>query len=293
MKFLLSKLYRLLNLEKVSFFRSIRYFYVFYIFNSKKNKYDNDLKNLYFKKEDRNKLLKYKNFCSGEACVIIGNGPSLNKIDFDKLSNIKTFGVNSFFLLTEKLNFKPTFYTVEDNLVFEDNIENIKNYEVEHKFFPHDFKKYLNDTNANYFFRDSRYYRDEYNIPKKTNLKFSKNFNNIVYSGHTVTYINLQLAYFMGFKTIYLIGMDFDYKEPKSLIKKGNIWQSTEKDPNHFDENYFGPGKRWHNPQLDKVKIAYEKSKYIFENNNRNIINLTIGGKLEIFQRDDFESIFN
>ena len=34
-------------------------------------------------------------------------------------------------LLTEKLNFKPTFYTVEDNLVFEDNIENIKNYELD------------------------------------------------------------------------------------------------------------------------------------------------------------------
>ena len=292
MKFILSRLYRFFNLERVSFFRLIRSFYVFYIFYRKKNKNEKHLKNIYFKKEDSNKLLKYKNLHKGDSCIIIGNGPSLKKINFDKLSNIKTFGVNSLFLLTEKINFKPTFYTVEDDLVIQDNMEQIKKYDIDHKFFPHDFKKYFIDDNANYFFRDSRFYRDEYDIPKKTNLRFSKSFDKVVYSGHTVTYINIQLAYFMGFKTVYLIGMDFDYKEPETLIKDGNVWQSTEIDPNHFDDNYFGPGKRWHNPQLEKVKIAYEKSKNIFEIEGRNIINLTNGGKLEIFQRDNFDSIF-
>ena len=292
MKYLISKFYRLLNLEKISFFRLIRYFYLFFIFNSKKNKNDKHLKNIYFKKEDSNKLTQYKNLYKGDSCVIIGNGPSLNKINFDKLSNIKTFGVNSIFLLTEEINFKPTFYTVEDDLVIQDNVEKIKKYDIDHKFFPHDFKKYFYDDNANYFFRHSRYYRDEYDIPKKTNLRFSKNFDKVVYSGHTVTYTNIQLAYFMGFKIVYLIGMDFDYKEPETLIKDGNIWQSTEKDPNHFHDDYFGPGKRWHNPQLNKVKIAYEKSRNIFENDNKRIINLTIGGKLEIFQRNNFDSVF-
>ena len=68
---------------------------------------------------------------------------------------------------------------------------------------------------------DSRFYRDEYNILKNTNIKFSDNFAKVAYAGQTVTYLNMQLAYFMGFKNIYLIGVDFDYVLPKDVIKKG------------------------------------------------------------------------
>ena len=150
------------------------------------------------KKEDSNKLLKYKNLHKGDFCIIIGNGPSLKKINFDKLSNIKTFGVNSLFLLTEKINFKPTFYTVEDDLVIQDNMEQIKKYDIDHKFFPHDFKKYFIDDNANYFFRDSRFYRDEYDIPKKTNLRFSKSFDKVVYSGHNCNIHKYTVSIFHG-----------------------------------------------------------------------------------------------
>ena len=68
----------------------------------------------------------------------------------------------------------------------------------------------------------------------------------------------------MGFKTVYLIGMDFDYKEPETLIKDGNVWQSTEIDPNHFDDNYFGPEKDGTTHNLKRLKLPI-KSKNIFE----------------------------
>jgi hypothetical protein len=37
------------------------------------------------------------------------------------------------------------------------------------------------------------------NILKNTNIKFSKNFSKIAFAGQTVTYLNIQLAYYMGF----------------------------------------------------------------------------------------------
>ena len=37
----------------------------------------------------------------------------------------------------------------------------------------------------------------------------------------------MQIAAFLGFKNIYLIGVDFNYIEPKSVIKNGDVWTST------------------------------------------------------------------
>jgi hypothetical protein len=96
----------------------------------------------------------------------------------------------------------------------------------------------------------------------------------------------------MGFKNIYLIGVDFDYVLPTNVIKKGKVWESHGDDPNHFDKRYFGKGKEYHDPQLHKTIFAYEKAKTFLEDNGREITNLTKGGKLEVFQRDDYDDIF-
>ena len=88
-------------------------------------------------------LQKLKDKFKGERCFIIGNGPSLNKIDLDLLKNEYTFGVNSIFLKTRQSGFKPTFYVVEDSHVMADNVEDINKYDVSYKFFPTAYKKYI------------------------------------------------------------------------------------------------------------------------------------------------------
>jgi hypothetical protein len=47
--------------------------------------------------------------------------------------------------------------------------------------------------------------------------------------------------------------------------------------------------KEYHDPQLHKTIFAYEKAKTFLEDNGREITNLTKGGKLEVFQRDDYD----
>ena len=64
-------------------------------------------------------------------------------------------------------------------------------------------------------------------------------------------------------------------------------------DPNHFNKEYFGKGKRWHDPMLDRMELAYNKAKTSFEDDGRSIINATVGGKLEIFDRVKYESLFD
>ena len=85
-------------------------------------------------------LQKLKNKYEGKRCFIIGNGPSLNKIDLNFLKEEFSFGVNGIFYKTEESGFKPTFYVVEDTHVMRDNIEKINAYKTEYKFFPTKFK---------------------------------------------------------------------------------------------------------------------------------------------------------
>ena len=61
-----------------------------------------------------------------------------------------------------------------------------------------------------------------------------------------------------GFSEVYLIGMDFSYSLPESTEIEGCNYTSQEDDPNHFHPDYFGKGKKWHDPQLDRVLLNYQ-----------------------------------
>lgn len=50
--------------------------------------------------------------------------------------------------------------------------------------------------------------------------------------------------------------------------------------------------KKWHDPQLNRVLANYEKCKEEFEKVERKIYNTTVGGKLELFDRVEYNSLF-
>ncbi len=104
--------------------------------------------------------------------------------------------------------------------------------------------------------------------------------------------LNLQLAFYMGFSDVYLIGMDFSYHIPESAKIEGLSIESTEDDCNHFHPDYFGKGKKWHDPQLEQVLKNYEMANMVFKWSGRKIWNATAGGNLELFDRVDFNTLF-
>ncbi len=243
-----------------------------------------------FSFNDIYKINNFRNiFKRKKRCFIIGNGPSLNKHDLSLLKNEITFGFNSIFY--KKDEFKPNFYIVEDDLVMKERLKEIENYEVQYKFFPINYKELLKPAKNQIFFKmnlgfyqkTSRYFR----IPR-----FSLDATEELFCGQSVTYIALQLAYFMGFEEVYLIGMDFHYIIPESHKRVGSTLVSDTDDPNHFHKDYFGKGKSWHDPKLHEVAKNYKMAKLIYESSGRKIYNATIGGKLEIFDRVDYYSIF-
>lgn len=236
-------------------------------------------------------MSNFKDKYKGKRCFVIGNGPSLNKVDLRLLENEYSFGVNAIFYKYDEIGFKPTFYMVEDGHVINDNSDRINEIEYSTKFFPYTYHNEIkNDENTIFFNMDIGFYKGS--LPVYCKPRFSFDCSDVIYAGQTVTYMNLQLAYYMGFKDVYLIGLDFSYKVPESSKVDGLTITSMEDDPNHFHPDYFGKGKKWHFPKLENCLLVYEYAKKVYEENGRKIINATTGGKLEVFERVDFNNLF-
>ena len=68
--------------------------------------------------------------------------------------------------------------------------------------------------------------------------------------------------------------------------------QSQGDDPNHFSVAYFGKGFRWQLPDLETSEVAYRMARKAYETDGRKVLDATIGGKLDIFEKVDYESLF-
>ena len=241
--------------------------------------------------EYHNILKSLKNKYAGKRCFILGNGPSLNHCDLSLLKDEYSFAVNGIFYKTQEMGYRPNFYMVEDNHVVYDNREQINAYECEYKFFPFSYKHVIDpDKNTIFLPSDFGFYREYH--PYYCKPRFSKDVSRSIYVGQSVTIMQLQMAYHLGFTEVYLIGMDFSYALPESTEVDGCNYTSNEDDINHFHPDYFGKGKKWHDPKLDRVLMNYEKCKEEFEADGRKIYNATVGGKLEIFERKNYSDLF-
>jgi hypothetical protein len=236
-------------------------------------------------------IAEFRNRHKGERAFIIGNGPSLNEHDLGMLKSEFTFGVNAIFLAKERMGFAPSYYVVEDTAVMADNLESIIEYEAGHKFFPSIYREKIGqDPKVTYFMMNRGFYSPSspnYCIPR-----FATDASQQIFCGQSVTIINLQLAYHMGFTEVMLIGMDFNYTIPSDAEVEGNLITSVGDDPNHFHPDYFGAGKVWKDPKLDRVLACYALAKQAFEADGRRIINASVGGRLDLFDRVDFISLF-
>ena len=231
-------------------------------------------------KQNKERLSSYKNKHAGERCFIIANGPSLKTMDLSFLKDEITFGMNRIYLLFDEIPFLPTYYVCINELILEEFAQDINQLPMP-KFLNWDRRSLYNlsDKNA-IFLRYSLGLHDAFGYePGK-----------IQYTGGTVTYASLQLAYFMGFKEVILIGLDHNYVE-KGIPNKVEIRQS-DRDESHFHPNYFPKGVKWQLPDLLRNEVAYQMAKDAFTQDGRIVLDATPGGKCPVFERIEYRSLF-
>ena len=223
------------------------------------------------------RLAAYKDKHRGERCVIIGNGPSLRNTDVSKIKDEYTFGLNRIYLAFPDWGFKTNYLVSINNLVMEQYAEEIQQLEIP-KFLAWRSRQHIKLTD-NMMFLHTTYY----------NPKFSHDVRGRVYEGATVTYVAMQIAFYMGFEQVVLIGVDHSFKakgKPNETVVSGGDDQS------HFDPKYFAKGVRWQLPDLDTSEQAYMRARYAYEQAGREILDATIGGQLTVFPKVDFDTFF-
>lgn len=222
----------------------------------------------------RSNLNFIKNRFAGEKAIIMCNGPSLLKVNFDLLLNAKvyTIGLNKINLLFDKTDFRPNAIVAVNPYVIEQNKDYYMNSSI---------PLYLDQKAARRF---------SISATKNRSLLFSSGgypgfSGDIRYSvcqGATVTFVAMQLAYFMGFKQVALVGCDHNFATKGPDHK---LVSAENEDPNHFDPKYFAGGVPWQLPSIAESEVSYIRAKRFFEYDNRMIYNCTVGGKLEVFPR--------
>lgn len=224
----------------------------------------------------RRRMATFRDRHRGERCVIVGNGPSLARTDLDRLKGEVTFGLNRIYLLSERRGFTPSYHVCVNHLVLEQFGAEIAALPV---------PKFLSwDGRHAAPFDESVVLLRSHQTPG-----FAEDPARGLWEGCTVTYVALQLAFFMGFTTVILIGVDHRFA---TTGPANSVVVAEADDPNHFDRSYFGPGTRWQLPDLDASETAYRLAKARFERDGRRVIDATIDGALRVFERASFDDLF-
>lgn len=211
----------------------------------------------------------------GQQCVIIGNGPSLNRTDLSLLAGRHTFGLNRLYLMFDKVGFATEFHVVVNRLVVEQCASELVAVPGR-----------LISSWPNRSLLRARH--DAIYLQQLVGPLFSMDARRGVWEGATVTYVALQLAYFMGFEEAVLIGVDHRF----STQGRAHALVTTEtQDHDHFDPSYFGRGFRWQLPDLETSETAYQLAKSVYARAGRRVIDCTVEGALDVFPKADLAGV--
>ena len=238
------------------------------------------------KSDDR--LLSFKDKYKGKRCFIVGLGPSLMTKDLDLLANNHeyTFSMNRCYRLFDKTNWRPDFYVVSDakactsetmaaiNIMLENHTtvvyskSEISNMPDEALYFKVDFSDFV--------LRNSRKlkYRE-----KGHDCLMSTDAYEYVYAGSSCAHTIIQLAYYMGFSDVYLLGIDCGTSSDKKSYCEGL---------GAVQNNAYIKGEgQLMIKDFQSLKNDIEQKQLDFH-----VYNCTRGGALEVFSRKKLEELF-
>ncbi len=240
-------------------------------------------------KNNEEEFRKLKGKYAGKRCFIIGNGPSLTVDDLNKLKNEISFGSNRIFTIYGKTDWRPTFYANQDQDVLKNMLCELNDTVSQSDL---SFMSAHNYTVCGEQLKDLNnvlWMQKRFSPPKKNTYGFSHDVSKEVIEGLTITYTCLQLAAYMGFSEIYLLGIDHNY--PIEIDDDGNIVKNDDSVKAYFGDAMVSMSDI-NLPKIVEMTRAYISAEKYSRKNGFRIFNATRGGKLEAFERVDFDMLF-
>tara|TARA_R110000868_G_scaffold107263_4_gene293406 strand:- start:26005 stop:26880 length:876 start_codon:yes stop_codon:yes gene_type:complete len=225
-------------------------------------------------RESRRRLAAYRDRHAGEQAVIIGSGPSLRHTDLSRLTGRTVFGMNRLYTGFDTLGL-----TVDYHLAINDYVLHYYGAELVGLGIPL-FSAWSGRADVPYH----SHVTDLYTL---SDHDFEYDLTKRVPAGATVTYAAIQLAYYMGFTDVVLVGVDHRFilnSEEEASGPNAAIVRSGD-DPNHFSSTYFPEGVIWQTPDFARSEPAYRNALAAYSADGRVIRDATVDGALTIFPR--------
>lgn len=233
---------------------------------------------------DHRKLKKLKGKYDGQRCFIVGNGPSLTLTDLEALKGEHCFAFNRIYETFDKTSWRPEIYMVLDNDVMKTVAKNFDRIEAKYKLLNVMGKTIgvKGDDKTIFFCSFGPYRVKEFNYNKK---KISKDVSKYISLNYSVTGAAIETAIYLGFKEIYFVGMDHNYSR---YIDKDGIGHCDDSVTDYslmtkHDFVYF--------IYKDALESCFKCYRAYCEKHGIKIANATRGGKLEVFERIDIDSL--
>ncbi|ALZ87494.1 hypothetical protein APT62_03050 [Aerococcus urinaeequi] len=216
-----------------------------------------------------------------ESCIICGNGPSINSFDFSKSRKIPVFTMNFFYKGDTEVQNKNRYHLLIDggfkNTKYHDYINEIYKNNQEVKFiFRYDMKDIIEEidpTLARAYFIHSKYVQ----IDNMIKFDMTKNMT----SCHNTVLMAIQSAMYMGYKNIYLIGVEHNF-----FANYKHFYDS---------EDYIHQSKKWEGMLYydDKVFKHHHALDVTSRNHGIKIFNITPESMLDTYERIDLDNFYN
>lgn len=228
------------------------------------------------------RLKAFRNIHRGERCFIIGTGPSLTVEDLELLKDEICFGSNRIFEIYPRTDWRPTYYMNQDFKLIEKFADEINALDPRAIFLPVDVRERFADNPLARFFvlRHREFYPGD--------ADFSEQLHFYLGQGFTVTYGAIQMARYMGFSQVYLLGIDHNYSV--SLNEKGiPVVNQGVRD---YFQGSTASNQGLNLPRVVESTRAYLTARrYADRHGDFQIYNATRGGRLEAFRRVALEDV--
>ena len=263
-----------------------------------------------YKKQNRElvsiikKNQRFKNIHQGKRCFIIGNGPSLKEQDMSLLKDEIVFTVNKIAKSDFFDSIEPTYHFWADPMFFDEKLK-----------FNKEFKELMLKTCKSKktitFFESVGYkYIKKNKLLKATNACFFKaygfvgddvnlNFSEYVSGASTVVHYAIEMAIYMGFKEIYLLGCDcsmiipfINSRENKVHWEESHVYETDSQEKTitqYLSNNYSMESQLFGNARMF---IGYRKLNEYCVKNKILLRNATSGGLLDNIKRVKYEELF-
>lgn len=236
---------------------------------------------------EKENIYRFKDKCNGERCFIVGTGPSLTKEDLNLIKNEISFSVNHGYQAYKNCDWRADYYVLMDDNIGSDMYEGVLSETKRLKALFCSFGNYhgadervvklLCDSTCIYGGDDKRIKRP-YKV--QCGSKISEDIAEKVYIGKTVVYVAIQIAIYMGFKEIYLLGVDCNYDVKDihaAVVEDAEIPSQSKRDRLH------NAGKL----MIEQFEGIAQLAPYY----GVRVYNASRGGMLEAFPRVQLEEV--